>query len=136
MRCKTMYNTQYMCSYMDDDVFVETDDVNDSEKQFIRDCIYRQDLLNIFGLEIFDESVINKNIDKVYNKIKTNPDILKCMSTIGQQLDVENNTSFMILYSFDYMYLTHKCVCELLNIGEISSNSVNQLYLKIENQSK
>ena len=118
---------------MDDDVFVETDDVNDSEKQFIRDCIYRQDLLNIFGLEIFDESVINKNIDKVYNKIKTNPDILKCMSTIGQQLDVENNTSFMILYSFDYMYLTHDCVCELLDIGEISSKTINQLYLKISN---
>ena len=128
-----MYDIEYMCSYMDDDVFVETDDVNDHEKQFIRDCIYRQDLLNIFGLDIFDESVINKNIDKVYNKIKHNPDILKCTSTIGQQLGVENNTSFMILYSFDYMYLTHNCVCELLNIGEISSNSINQLYLKISN---
>ena len=133
MRFKMMYDMEYMCSYMDDDVFVETDDVNDHEKQFIRDCIYRQDLLNIFGLDIFDESVINKNIDKVYNKIKHNPDILKCTSTIGQQLGVENNTSFMILYSFDYMYLTHNCVCELLDIGEISSKSINQLCLKISN---
>ena len=133
MRFKMMYDIEYMCSYMDDDVFVETDDVNDHEKQFIRDCIYRQDLLNIFGLDIFDESVINKNIDKVYNKIKHNPDILKCTSTIGQQLGVENNTSFMILYSFDYMYLTHNCVCELLDIGEISSKSINQLCLKISN---
>jgi hypothetical protein len=116
---------------MDDDVFVETDDVNDIEKEFIRHCIYRQDLLNLFQLEIFDESVINKNIDKIYDKIKHNPDIVKCVTTIGEQLGVDNVTSCMILYSFDYMYLTHKCVCELLNIGEISSNSINQLYSKV-----
>jgi hypothetical protein len=126
-----MYNIEYVCSYMDDDVFVETDNVNDAEKEFIRHCIYRQDLLNLFQLEIFDENVLNKNIDKIYDKIKHNPDIVKCVTTIGEQLGVDNDTSFMILYSFDYMYLTHTCVCELLNIGEISSKSINQLYLKI-----
>ena len=126
-----MYNIEYVCSYMDDDVFVETDDVNDIEKEFIRHCIYRQDLLNLFQLEIFDENVLNKNIDKIYNKIKHNPDIVKCVTTIGEQLGVDNDTSFMILYSFDYMYLTHMCVCELLNIGEVSPKYMNQLYLKI-----
>ena len=58
-----MYKTDYICTYMDDDVFVETDKVNDSEKDFIRNCIYRQDLLNIFGLNEFKESVINKKIN-------------------------------------------------------------------------
>jgi hypothetical protein len=131
-----MYNIEYVCSYMDDDVFLETDDINDAEKDFIRNCIYRQDLLNLFGLEIFDENVINKNIDKIYNKIKTNAEMLKCVSTIGEQLGVNNDTSFMILYSFDYMYLTHKCVTEILVNGEISQETISQLYLKLENQSK
>jgi hypothetical protein len=118
---------------MDDDVFVESDNVNDAEKEFIRHCIYRQDLLNLFQLEIFNESVMNKNIDKIYNKIKHNPDIVKCVTTIGEQLGVNNDTSFMILYSFDYMYLTHKCVTEILVNGEISQETMNQLYLKISN---
>jgi len=46
-----LYNTAYVVSYMDSDVFIETDEVNDSEKAFILSCIYRQDLLNIFGLD-------------------------------------------------------------------------------------
>ena len=128
-----MYDIEYVCSYMDDDVFVETDDVNDAEKEFILNCIYRQDLLNIFQLEIFDESVINKNIDKIYDKIKHNQDIIKCVSTIGQQHGVANDMSFLLLFSFDYLYLTHKCVTEILVNGEISQETISQLYLKISN---
>ena len=32
-----------------------------------------------------------------------------------------------LLYSYDYMYLTHKCVSEYLNTGFISLDSIDNL---------
>ena len=43
-----MYNTKYLCRYHKDDVFIKTDNVNDNEKDFIRNILYKEDLLNIF----------------------------------------------------------------------------------------
>ena len=43
-----MYNTKYICTYNSDDIFLETDLLTDEEKEFIRDELYREDLLNIF----------------------------------------------------------------------------------------
>ena len=126
-----MYDIEYACSYMDDDFFIETDEINDAEKDFIRNCIYRQDLLNIFQLEIFDEHTINTNISKIYKKVNVNDSFMKCILLIGQQHGLSNDMSFLILFSFDYLYLTHKCIVELLNTGHILPNSISQLCLKI-----
>ena len=112
---------------MDDDVFVETDQVNEAEKVFIRNCIYRQDLLNIFELEIFDEAVINKFINQNYEKSKTSNAFTKCILEVGKQMGVDEKTGFTVLYSFDYLYLTHVCVCELLETGQISIENINSL---------
>jgi hypothetical protein len=50
-----MYNTKIVCTYNDVDVFLETDDINEKDKEFIRDALYRQELLNILGITEFND---------------------------------------------------------------------------------
>jgi hypothetical protein len=116
---------------MDSDVFIDTDDVNEAEKDFIRNCIYRQDLLNIFKLDMFDEIVINKKINKIYDKSKSHEEFNKCIIKVAELIGVDPKFGFIILYSFDHLYLTHMCVCELLETGNISLDKINNLQKNI-----
>ncbi len=111
-----MYDTSVICTYMDEDVILESDGVNDDEAAFIRSCIYRQELLNIFCLEEFDESEINKQLDVLYEKVKG-------CAAFKKLLDKEEDglMGFIILYSYDFLYLTHPLICELLETGSIKT---------------
>ena len=55
-----MYNTKVVCTYNTPEVFLETDNVTDDQKSFIRDVIYRQELLDILGINDID--IDNDNI--------------------------------------------------------------------------
>ena len=50
-----MYNTKFECRYHKDDVFLETDNVTEEEKEFIRNILYREDVLNIFLIDFNDD---------------------------------------------------------------------------------
>jgi hypothetical protein len=65
-----MYNTKVVCTYNTPEVFLETDNISDYEKEFIRDTIYRQELLDILGIEEFNESKTNQVIHVLYERIK------------------------------------------------------------------
>jgi hypothetical protein len=50
-----MYDTNHLSmTYHTTEVFLETDEITDDEKDFIRNCIYRQELVNLFNLEEFE----------------------------------------------------------------------------------
>ena len=54
-----MYNTKYECRYNSDDVFLESDEISNDEKNYVRDILYKEDLMNIFEIdEIFQEKNI------------------------------------------------------------------------------
>ena len=130
--CKKMYNTKYVCSYMDSDVFLDEDMINEQEKDFIRNCIYRQDFLNIFVLEEYIDTLVNKELITIYKTIHTNEHFQNVINRIinkyevnydgddgddGDGGDGDNNViaAIMLLYSFDYMYLFHDCYCDFLS---------------------
>ena len=46
-----MYDTQIICTYNTTEVFLETDNITDSEKDFVCNVIYRQEFLNIFKID-------------------------------------------------------------------------------------
>ena len=126
-----MYNTKYVCSYMDTDVFIETDNVTETDKDFIRNCIYRQDLLNIFKLDKFDETVISEYIETIYFKVILHHDFYKCVLKVSSMINVDEKMALLVLYSFDYLYLTHICVCDFLETGKIRTNNIQKLENKI-----
>ena len=129
-----LYNTAYVVSYIDSDVFFETDEVNDAEKTFIRSCIYRQDLLNIFGLEEFVETTINNKIVKMFKLLKYHSGLLDCMQIASKTVGTENDelTGLMILFSFDYLHLVHPCICEYIETGNIKQELMEQMKTELD----
>jgi hypothetical protein len=113
---------------MDSDVFIETDNVNEQEKDFIRNCVYRQDFLYIFGLEEFKDDEVNKELIDIYKKIHTNKHFQSIINCILEQYEVNDEiTALMLLYSFDYMYLFHQCICDVLDNEQISNKTIDTL---------
>jgi hypothetical protein len=126
-----MYQTHYECTYHLAEVFLETDQVTQEEKTFIRNCIYRQDLLNLFDVEEFDEKAIQEEIDHLYKKIKHNPDFEYFLEKVSLDHFLPPSEAFVLLFSFDYMYATHLCLSDCLETGKIKQENKNILLLLI-----
>jgi hypothetical protein len=134
-----MYDTKFECRYHKDDVFLETDQLSENQKFLIRDILYKEDLLNIFLIDYYDDNydVFTEIIPKLYSKIKECVTLTKCMKKMAEKLMSEDpELGLCILYSYDYMYITHKCVSEYLDNGSISEENMNlleQICIKLPN---
>jgi len=128
-----MYNTNYECRYHKEDIFLPTDNIDDDEKEHVRDILYKEDMLSIFS--IFEEhqfSKIDKEIESLYNKVKNCDDLKECMTYAAAKFFSEDEqTGLCVLYAYDYMYLTHSCVCEYLEEGVISEQKLLLLKEKL-----
>ena len=124
-----MYDTKFECRYHRDDVFLETDQVTDEEKHFIRNILYKEDILNIFVIDFDDDfEVFNAVMNKLYQKIKECLPFKECMKKLAAIIMSEDEKSgLMLMYSYDYMYITHRCVSEYLDTGNISEKNINLL---------
>ena len=133
-----IYNTKYVCGYNNSDIFLESElkILTNDEKNFVRDALYRRDLYNIFKIEDceFDDIIIELYINKIFSVIKNNIELRKCISKLGQQLfSSDLKVGLMLLFSFDYLYLAHPCICEFIETGNLTntSNSLIELRKKI-----
>ena len=118
------YNTRYVCTYLDSDVFIETDEINDDERDFIRNCIYRQDMLNIFELDDFDSDAINASIETIYDLIRYNSkfdDIIKYMG------EGDGLMGLTILFSYEYLHLTHPCICQYIETSDANTTELEKI---------
>jgi hypothetical protein len=123
-----MYNTKYICTYNDENVFNEDDKVSESDKDFIRDALYRQDILNIFELDEFELENININLKELHDKIKNNEDINTILKKYaGIYLSEDTEFGLLLLFSFDFLHIFHPFICEYLEKGEISKEKYNKL---------
>ena len=131
-----MYNTKVVCTYNTHEVFLETDDITDDEKMFIRDTIYRQELLDILDIDFENddednEEKINSALKELYNRIKYCTGFRKCMvKVVEKHMNIMTNNEelgLMLLFSYDYMYLTHICISEFIETGKISNDNIKNL---------
>ena len=125
-----MYCTKYDCRYLNDDIITEMDDVTEDIMIFIRNSIYQEDFLNIFGLHFENNNAkcFEQAISMLYEKIKESTDLIELMKKASALLLSEDLiTGLCVLYSYDYMYLTHKCVSEYLDTGSISQENFNKI---------
>ena len=128
-----MYNTKVVCTYNTPEVFLETDDITDDEKAFIRDTIYRQELLDILGVDYVNDDndndeKINNEINELYKRVKYCEQLTKCMLKLaGKYMATNEEFGLMLLFSYDYLYLTHICICEFIETGEISNENITNL---------
>lgn len=134
-----MYNTKVECTYNTPEVFLETDNITDDEKTFIRNIIYRQELLNVLDIDYENndednEEKISEAIKDLYNRVKDYTDLKKCMvkvikkhMNVGKYMTSNEELGMMLLYSYDYMYLTHICISEFIETGKISDDNIGKL---------
>ena len=129
------YNTKYECRYYKEDVILPDDNVTNDEIEYIRNILYQEDFLSIFLIDDEENSIDENEINilsnavyELYEKIKDN-DILKMFmdKAASKIMTEELQSGLCLLYSYDYMYLTHKCVSEYLNTGFISLDSIDNL---------
>ncbi len=123
-----MYNTTIVCTYNTPEIFIETDNIFEEDKTFIRNVIYRQELLNIFGLEDYNDDEMKNTFNELYEKVKDCEEIQECMLKIDAVFMYgDKEMCFITLFSYDYMYLTHICMSEFLESGKISEINKNNL---------
>ena len=124
-----MYNTKYECRYNKDEVFLDTDNVTEDEKDIVRDTLYREDLIYIFEIKKDDEfDIFNTKFTDLYNKLKDCLELRECMKTAAAKfISEDEETGLCILYSYDYMYVTHLCVSEYLDTGSISLDNIEKM---------
>lgn len=123
-----MYNTKLKCTYNTPEIFLETDEVSEADKKFIRDVIYRQELLNIFGIEEYNDAEINKAIYELYENIRDCVQLKECMIKLSNNfMSTDEKVGLIVLFSYDYLYLTHDCICEHLETGIIKEATICKL---------
>ena len=131
-----MYNTKYIITYNDSSVFLDSDKINEYDKNFIIDALYRKDLLNIFGVEEFEfnENVFDKIITDLYKIVCVENEFSCIMKTLaGKYMSIDAEFGLMLLFSFDYLFLTHPCICEFIETGKISQDKIDELKKIINN---
>jgi hypothetical protein len=108
---------------------LETDNVTDDEKEFIRNILYREDLLNIFSIDANDDSdVFDDIISELYKKVNKCDQLKECMRLSASKLISEDEeTGLCILYSYHYMHLTHECISSYLENGVVSEKYIRLL---------
>jgi len=129
-----MYNTKYICTYQADDIFVEEEEklLSEEEKDFILNCLYRNDLLYIFDIEDFEKEYKTQLFDDLYKKVKENDFLLSCIKQLAIDFNNEREEfGIVLLYSFELLYLAHPCISEFLETGFISEKNMNLLKEKV-----
>ena len=128
-----MYDTTHICRYHSDDIFLETDNVTQKEKDYIRNVLYREDLMYVFDMDDFNDENINLNVKNLYELLKTNVDMKECMKKAANKyLSEDEEFGLMVLFAYDYFYLTHNCICEYIETKKINENSILNLKNKLD----
>ena len=123
------YNTNYICKYKNN-VFSKEEQykLSENEKYFVTDSLYRNDVLNIFRLEEFDEEKINNCINKIYEKIKNYDELKPILKKLaGFFFSEDCELGMLLMFSYDYLEHAHPCMCEFLETGEISDDKLNKV---------
>jgi len=125
-----MYNTKYICHYHSSDIFfeTETDLITEDEKDFIKNALYRNDMLYIFDIDDFEEEEINSCIKELHDKIQYCNELMELMTFLASKYgSIDKEFGLMLLFTYDYLYLSHPCICDFLENGFISKENLHLL---------
>jgi hypothetical protein len=125
-----MYNINYTCIYNKTDIFLkeEEESLSEDDKDDIRDELYRNDMLHILDANDIENNNVDKELHNLYERIKSCDFLVECMTELaGRWISEDKEFGLLILYSFDYMYAMHLCVCDYLEKGIIEDDNVKLL---------
>ena len=123
-----MYNTKLIIDYHLNEINSDSEISNEK---------YQSQILQLFELEDFNETDINKKLSIIFNSIKKEKNFNK-IETICNHLcenwgSKETELGFVCLFSYDYLPFIHPIICEYLEKQIISENALNVLNSKVFN---
>jgi len=111
--------------------------------------LYRDELLSVFELEYFEDDKMNEMIKNVYNTLMINIEFKKIIDEMLQfcfkdfvldkmediplnlkkenQESIKNQIILTTLFSQHLFYITHKCICQQLELGTIDNDLLVEL---------
>lgn len=116
------YNTYFKCTYQ------AMDNLEDSEN------LYRIQFLQAFNTNKWDSYIIDNTIQSIYNLLKEYNYGNKILESVNLNVSITNfinNSNIYILFSYDYFYAFHDCICDIANNGYISDMNYNYLMEQI-----
>jgi len=99
--------------------------LSEEEQLFVRNLLYKQDMMFIFfqeESEFYTDDTIHEAVGKLFANVidASVPELNSCMAKLASRvLSTQLELGFMMLYSYDYLHLVHPCVSELLETGKI-----------------
>ncbi len=115
----------------------ELEILSKEEQLFVRNLLYKQDMMFIFyqeEAEFYANDTIHEAVGKLFAIVSkaSIPELNSCMTKLASRiLSTQLELGFVMLYSYDYLHLVHPCVSELLETGNILKNK--QLLNELEN---
>lgn len=123
-----MYNSSFKCTYN----LLDCENTNEMD---IKENLYRSQFLQAFNMnELDEESNFELMFEFINDKLMKN----EKGQTILNKMKEKNHfpiegMELVLLFSYDFFYLFHNCLIDLLNDGEIKDENYNMLIKKIEN---
>jgi hypothetical protein len=126
-----MYNTKFICTYNSDEIFKGLENIDimtEKDKEEFQDAYYRYELLSILGLEEYDEKELSEAVSNLYEKIKDCTELKECMLKLAAKfMSLDEELGLMMLFAYDYLYLSHICISEFLETGKITDDNIVRL---------
>jgi hypothetical protein len=142
-----MYNTKFKVKY--NDIEKELMSKIDLDKECSYSCrdvldvcnkLYRDEFLSVFGLEYFETDKINEMISNVYDKMMTNIEFKEIVDNISNfcfkdfflkkeenEESIKKQIILTSLFSQNLFFITHKCVCQQIELGTIDKDLLVEL---------
>ena len=130
-----VYNSKHLCTYQYYDskfknyipknliTMEEVEECDDSA-----DLIYKSDILQAFNLTEYDDDKIEQEMTSLFDILKNNEKMVECMKKMAHRFVTEElEFGMMLLFSYDTFYLTHVCVCDIIEKGEVDEVNINIL---------
>ena len=116
-----MYCTDFLCTYQH---------CQDEDEQ---EDIYRSQFLQAFEMEEWDDDVINKKTEELFDKIKEKDEFNVIFEKLKNSknyvlflwvMGQDNLTLFRLLFKYELFHLTHDALCSYFNKNVLSLSAL------------
>lgn len=118
-------------TYNDSNLFDRYTIINKDEQKEFRNLIYKYDLICIFGLNDFEEEIINSKMIGLYDILIMCKEIEEISITLANKYNTTKENGFILLFSYDNLSLFYPCICGFFEKGILSDEKLNLLKNKL-----
>jgi hypothetical protein len=130
-----VYNSKHICTYQYydsrfKDFILNSDTITEEVEQCedTADLIYKSDILQVFSLTEYDDDKIHEEMKNVIEILKNNEKMVDCIKKLANRFLTEDlEFGVTLLFSYDTFYVTHLCICDIIEKGDTEEEHMNLL---------